>query len=51
MKKIYDNYQDTNFNYKNIISTKNVKQTQDDNGNLYYTTFDSSDLHILGQKI
>ncbi|WP_342217975.1 hypothetical protein [Spiroplasma endosymbiont of Amphimallon solstitiale] len=51
MKKIYDNYQDTNFNYKNIISTKNVKQTQDDNGNLYYTTFDSSDLHIPGQKI
>ncbi|WP_342257536.1 hypothetical protein [Spiroplasma endosymbiont of Nomada ruficornis] len=51
MKKIYDNYQDTNFNYKNIISTKNVKQTQNDNGNLYYTTFDSSDLHIPGQKI
>lgn len=44
--------QDIKFNYQNLISAKNIiTQTQDNNGNLYYATFDSSNIGIPGEKI
>ena len=40
------------FNYKNLISTKNIQtQTKDNNGNLYYATFDNNNIGIPGEKI
>ncbi|WP_425380852.1 hypothetical protein [Spiroplasma endosymbiont of Polydrusus pterygomalis] len=46
-------YQDVKFNYENIIPTKNLQtETQDNNGNLYYATFDNAtDIGIPGEKI
>lgn len=47
-----DTSQAVKFNYKNLISTENLQtQTQDNNGNLYYATFDNNDINILGEKI
>lgn len=47
-----NDYQGVKFNYENIISTKNLQtQTQDNNGNLYYATFDNTDIGIPGEKI
>lgn len=47
-----NDYQGVKFNYKNLISTKNLQtQTQDNNGNLYYAIFDNTDIGIPGEKI
>lgn len=45
-------YQDIKFNYQHLISATNlVTETQDNNGNLYYATFDSPNIRISGEKI
>lgn len=45
-------YQGVKFNYENIIPAKNLQtETQDNNGNLYYATFDDNDIGIPGEKI
>lgn len=47
-----NDYQGVKFKYENIILTKNLKtKTQDNNGNLYYATFDNNDIGIPGEKI
>lgn len=47
-----NDYQGVKFNYENIISAKNLQtQTQDNNGNLYYATFDNTNIRIPGEKI